>query len=514
MVLGKWVFTVCKITKSPISTGINRLQCRKGGYILQKFVCDGRTDCPNDSGDEDFCFCNQVNKKTLTNNSCKVFKVNQSILHCTGSYYVGIKGSCEKYDSNDNNILDNFFCSNIGHCSMHQKNISFTLLSAQENVIFPCRPSEIPCIVSTTCFNLNDICLYKLNTENQIIPCKTGDQLQNCVKFECNTFYKCPGYYCIPWSYVCDGKWNCPFGEDETKNDVCTEDTVSHNLFKCSNVVKCIHLTDVCDDKPDCPKDDDEMFCDLKLVQCPESCTCLTYSITCSKLAKVNRLQADILVHFLKITISNSIIDAMSVLEQNLQGIYFVYLPKNKMNQICPILFLKKLILLDLQFNYLSQIKEKCFSLSIFLRYLKLNDNNISYLYIFSFHNLHHLRFLDLSANHFIILPSKCFYSLLSLKVIHFGKMKFKEIHLTTFSYLHVNIIRTVDYKLSCICLHVTYCTSNPPYYVLCSNILPGKIIKVTNVIVSFLTISLNVLSVLLHVKKNLGDDFFKMKVN
>ena len=30
--------------------------------------------------------------------------------------------------------------------------------------------------------------------------------------------FKCPGYHCIPWSYVCDGKWDCPHGYDELEN--------------------------------------------------------------------------------------------------------------------------------------------------------------------------------------------------------------------------------------------------------------------------------------------------------
>ncbi len=34
--------------------------------------------------------------------------------------------------------------------------------------------------------------------------------------YECpDNYFKCPGNYCIPLHYVCDGEWQCPDGEDE-----------------------------------------------------------------------------------------------------------------------------------------------------------------------------------------------------------------------------------------------------------------------------------------------------------
>ena len=56
------------------------------------------------------------------------------------------------------------------------------------------------------CFNFTDICLYKLNSKSNMIPCRNGGHLENCGNFECNMMFKCPDYYCIPWTYVCDGK--------------------------------------------------------------------------------------------------------------------------------------------------------------------------------------------------------------------------------------------------------------------------------------------------------------------
>ena len=395
---------------------------------------------------------------------------------------------------------------------MKPKNLTLPLPLTETNHIFSCRSYKFPCMDSNTCFDFKDFCLYKLNTENQMIPCKMGDHLDNCAKFECNIFFKCPEYYCIHWSYVCDGKWDCPYGDDEINIGICTGENVCHNMYKCSNVFKCINLGSVCDGQSDCPYDDDEMLCDLKLIQCPVSCRCLIYAITCFSL-KFEIFQTNILSLFLKVTISESLIESFNIFEQKLQDLYFIYLPKNKIKTICPLRFFNKVLLLDLQFNRLLQIKKKCFSVSIFLRCLNLNNNNIISLNIYSFYDLHDLKFLNLSGNSLVVLPSKCFYGLLSLKVLHFGKIRFKEIYLGAFSYSNVKIIRTLDYKLSCISTYDTYSTSHLPWYISCSDILPGRLIKTIYVTISLSTISLNFLSILLQVKGMHSNEIFKINV-
>ena len=57
------------------------------------------------------------------------------------------------------------------------------------------------------CYNISDICVYNVDS-GKITPCQNGDHLFNCENIECNMHFKCPGAYCIPWSYVCDGTWD------------------------------------------------------------------------------------------------------------------------------------------------------------------------------------------------------------------------------------------------------------------------------------------------------------------
>ena len=91
---------------------------------------------------------------------------------------------------------------------------------------------------------------------------------------------KCPKFYCIPWNYVCDGKWDCPLGEDEVTNDICYKDGFCKGLYKCLNSKLCISPGNICDNFSECPYNDDELFCDLMFVYCPLKCTCLLYGIT------------------------------------------------------------------------------------------------------------------------------------------------------------------------------------------------------------------------------------------
>ena len=94
--------------------------------------------------------------------------------------------------------------------------------------------SQITCDkINPQFYDISKICTYQLNSLIHLIPCKSGGHLENCTYFECNMKFKCPGYYCIPWGYVCDGKWDCPHGLDESQEDICVN---KGNVLTCSNV--------------------------------------------------------------------------------------------------------------------------------------------------------------------------------------------------------------------------------------------------------------------------------------
>ena len=77
-------------------------------------------------------------------------------------------------------------------------------------------PNYLPCYLGHDyCFPPHNLCLYELDHRFKLIICRNGAHLYNCTLFQCSRQFKCPRYYCIPFKYICDGKWDCPFGSDE-----------------------------------------------------------------------------------------------------------------------------------------------------------------------------------------------------------------------------------------------------------------------------------------------------------
>ena len=106
-----------------------------------------------------------------------------------------------------------------------------------------------------------------------------GAHLQHCINFECNMMFKCSKSYCIPWLYVCNGKWDCSGGYDEMEN-LCKNFCI--NKYKCAGEQNiCVHVGNVCNQHPDCPLSDDETLCHIQRVICPSHCYCLLHAIQC-----------------------------------------------------------------------------------------------------------------------------------------------------------------------------------------------------------------------------------------
>ena len=465
-----------------------------------------------------------------------MFWTKQNITFCHFNYFMQVTGICQKYNFNkwaknyqtllENQDMNKFMCNNgksfdsslindlVTDCGPEAEDEPLLLSLKKTGHMFHCKPQEIPCMEGhSMCFTFLNICLYQLDTKKHLIPCKNGGHLENCKNFECNMMYKFPNNYCIPWAYVCDRKWDCPLGEDESTNTVCGRENVCEKMFKCRNEHrKCIHIGNVCDSQVDCLYNDDELFCELKSVQCLLSCTCLIFAISCVKLS-FHSLLSNIFPLYSSVFITKSSIDSFSIFELKLEGISVVKLPGNNIESICPLMFLQYLVFLDLQFNYLVEIKEKCFSVSRLLQSLSLYNNYIIYLDVYSFHDLHYLRSLNLSSNPFVNLPLKSFSNLLSLQVLNLQNMKFRIVELNSFFSTIPKLINTIDYKISCVIPKNSICTSYPPWYVSCSDILPNVSLKIMYFCVSLLTICLNILSSLLQFLKIQINECFRIKV-
>ena len=132
----------------------------------------------------------------------------------------------EIYKHGERYSLINDLVADFGHEPLDEMELVSLLLFNNKKSCY--HPSELPCIEGhSKCYNITDICTYQLNLNGHLFPCRNGNHLQNCKKFECNLMFKCTSSFCIPWSYINDGKWDCPNGEDESKFHYCD------GMYKC-----------------------------------------------------------------------------------------------------------------------------------------------------------------------------------------------------------------------------------------------------------------------------------------
>ena len=209
------------------------------------------------------------------------------------------------------------------------------LISLLKHELYSSRQQQnsLPCMEGySKCYYLQDVCTYKLNLHNNLTPCRNGGHLHDCTKFECNLMFKCTNSYCILWSYVCDGKWDCPFIDDELTNPVCTDDRIYVYMYKCRKTSQiCLYVGNICDGTRDCPFGDDELLCDLKDVKCPLQCNHLLFAIDCQNISYLNtdtEIQAFYLSDYVSIYIYDFRIYSLQTLHGKLDNAKILKLPK------------------------------------------------------------------------------------------------------------------------------------------------------------------------------------------
>ena len=370
--------------------GGNIFNCSMKFFISFKFVCDGKYDCGGyNSADEIDCHCQSFSPK------CKYLGTNLKENRCSYFYFKTKNNVCEKYEltpktlmdvqasikkinhvkenlfnlklpsdglfnfashkydnimyflngiSSKTNLKEVFSCTNglvlsniivndiVSDCGSEADDEDL-LQSLALGKVYSCKyKDQIPCVQGhSRCYDISDICSSRLNEMNYLEPCRTGELIQNCKHFKCNMMYKCPEYYCIPWSYVCDKKWDCPHGYDE-KN--CDKNEVCSSKYRCRNSQKCIHLNDICNSIDDCLLGDDEYFCSLHETNCPSMYQCFTFAIRCYNIQSQFLLGSDSLPYYI-IHIENCTEIFTKTLFTHVQTIASLVVIRNNLQSIC-----------------------------------------------------------------------------------------------------------------------------------------------------------------------------------
>ena len=314
------------------------------------------------------------------------------------------------------------------------------------------------------------------------------------IKIKCIHF-KCPGYYCIPYSIVCNGKWECPWGTDEEQ---CQRNTCP-GLFKCQKSVVCVTILSLCDGIEDCPLREDELFCHPSIPKCPMYCNCLLYLIDCNALPNTRAfIEVEEILPYVSVFVSRSHIYQLHRFLKHFNHSVLVSLTHNQIKGMCDsgeeTMKLNYTFWLDISNNLIKSVNSKCFRTMFNLKYLNISFNRITILHSFGFSDAQMLRNLDISANKLKFLNKFSFSGLYNLGYINFSRNPIVEVSLKTLENSLISHIQTESYKVCCVkSSEDTTCNMKPAWPNSCQQLLSDIITRVCMGIVSVVGLLLNI---------------------
>ena len=363
------------------------------------------------------------------------------------------------------------------------------------------------------CHEISEICNYLLDKQGYVIPCKGGEHLQNCKEVECNMKFKCPNYYCVPWFYVCDGKWDCPSGLDEK---FCNNKRECKNMFKCKNSIICIHPHCVCDGNFDCPSNEDEFYCNLNKVICPSICECLMFAIRCLKVSISDINLTDNYPYYDIIIVKSTIFFIKTLLKFS-RHVTVLKLSRNSLDVLCSILpSTNRTQMIDVGYNKIQKVNAKCFQQASHLKIVKLNNNNIFMIIEGAFKEIDKLFAVDLSHNMLTSFSVHVFCDIPNLQLLRLGENDIKVVDYNTFNILNILIIESTSYAMICISSSKTIFIVRKPWFLLCGHLLRTYGIRISSYCTFLVIISCNIMSFTQHIllsKKSIRYEAFALSI-
>ena len=326
---------------------------------------------------------------------------------------------------------------------------------------------------------------------------------------------KCPGYYCVHISHICDGAFDCPHGQDELN----CEDYTCSGKFKCARLKQCIHLREICDGVPQCLYRDDETACDIQT--CWENCNCLNYALHCVQL---NISVMDDVSHFQHVYVSLSMtyIEPYVFLRfiRKFGQAFYLHINNNHLTSICDYIQNMSLILqLNVNDNKIKRLHKACFASLSTLTQLTMRRNILNHIEIDAFTNLTNLVVLDISHNNLHELQTGSFSHLKNLTVLLLTNNPILLLNVITLDKLFpvLKIIQTRDFRICCLEERSTVsCGVKPPWPSSCGNILSNTALRSSLLSITIAVFCLNFISIVRHIldiRQNWNDKILRQKL-
>ncbi len=496
------VFCIKEKRLASVIQGTHMFLCQQKIYISAQDVCDGTIDCVlGEPSDEDNSVCSTLERKKEIDQD-KIHKIGDK--SCGNLFLITPSGTCKVYGSlkSDSPIANSTFqCKNgtMTNESLFEDGILNCVADGLDELAlvhsghdYQCQDKySIPCRESQNrCFNVSKICQYELNSVGSMGTCRNGEHLQECEVFQCNGMFKCPGYYCIPWSCLCDGKWDCPDGFDEVSKQDCKANCI--NLFRCKSFI-CIHLLKVCDKKVDCSQGEDELFCSMKYTVCLSQCTCLAFAIDCED----SNLISMTLWQFKLIYIRNATFGVDIKLQSKTTAFVCIL---SKITDLCRMLNqVKDLLHLDVASNQIVNVKSSCFKKAQKIKICGLSKNLLKELPSDVFSNLEALKVLNLSGNPIKFVDNKVFFGVTGIKLLSLNINENLKTDMDILESLNLNILENSAFEVCCLAPENAKCTTQVPWFGSCTDLLPNAAFKITFYCVSSLLLVINVVSIIMQ---------------